>query len=69
MVCVGGNQLGFARRKPLNLPTKPASRQVTKVCLPLFLFDRRMQGDADMAGCDDSKAENFEDIAEIKSKR
>ena len=35
-----------------------ASPQVAKVCVPLFLFSRRMQGDTDMAGCDDSKAES-----------
>ena len=35
-----------------------ASPQVAKACVPLFLFSRRMQGDTDMAGCDDSKAES-----------
>ena len=45
MVCVGGNQFGYALRKPLNLPTSLNILEVTKGCLPLFLFDRRMEGD------------------------
>ena len=69
MVFVDGKQFGYARRKPLNLPTKPASRQVTKGRVPLFLFDRRMQGDEDTGHEDDAVGQDFEDVAEGNSKR
>ena len=64
MVCVGGNQSGYALRKPLNLPTSLNILEVTKGCLPLFLFSRRNKGDPDMEQLGSAVEQQDEDVQE-----